>query len=473
MTAPRADALVFYGATGDLAYKKIFPALLAMVKHGRLDVPVIGVAKAGWTLDQLRARARDSIVNHHDFDESAFTQLSGLLRYVDGDYNDPATFDAICAALAGARRAAHYLAIPPTLFGTVVRQLGRLGCGQGGRVIVEKPFGTNLASARDLNRILHSVFPESAIFRIDHYLGKRPVNNLVVFRFANAFMEPFWNRHYIDSIQITMAEDFGVQGRGAFYDQTGTIRDVVQNHLFQVLSHLAMEPPVRTDGESVRDERVKVLKAIPPIQSTDVVRGQFRGYRDEKGVAPASMVETFAAVRLSIDSWRWQGVPFYIRAGKNLPATCTEVIARFRTPPTMVADDLAARNYLRFRISPEMTIAVGATVMAAGEGMKRERVEMVATHHAPPGDADAYELVLADAMAGEPILFARQDYVEEAWRIVDPVLKAALPLHEYEIGTWGPSEVDAIVRPADGWENPIVGAWRLAHSGSAVANPAS
>ena len=454
MSDTSSDALVFYGATGDLAYKKIFPALLAMVKHGHLDVPVIGVAKAGWTLDQLRARARDSIVNHHDFEESAFNQLSGLLRYVDGDYNDPATFDAICAALAGARRPAHYLAIPPALFGTVVRQLGRSGCGQGGRVIVEKPFGTDLASARELNQILHSVFPESAIFRIDHYLGKWPVNNLVVFRFANAFMEPVWNRHYIDSIQITMAEDFGVQGRGAFYDQTGAIRDVIQNHLFQILSHLAMEPPVRTDSEDVRDERVKVLKAIPSIQPTAVIRGQFRGYRDEKGVAPESMVETFAAVRLTVDSWRWKGVPFYIRAGKNLPVTATEVIGRFRTPPSMLPDDPLCRNHLRFRVSPEMTIAIGATVMAAGEAMTGEQVEMVATHHPARGEADAYERVLADALVGEAMLFAREDYVEEAWRIVDPLLKAATPLYEYETGTWGPADVDKIVRPAGGWENP-------------------
>jgi glucose-6-phosphate 1-dehydrogenase len=323
-------------------------------------------------------------------------------------------------------------------------------------VILEKPFGRDLASARELNRILHSVFPESAIFRIDHYLGKRPVNNLVVFRFANAFMEPFWNRHYIDSVQITMAEDFGVQGRGAFYDQTGAIRDVIQNHLFQILSHLAMEPPVRTDSDSVRDERVKVLKAIPPITSTDVVRGQFRGYCNERGVAPGSKVETFAAVRLTIDSWRWKDVPFYIRAGKNLPVTCTEVIARFRKPPTTLPEVSLTPNYLRFRISPEMTIALGATVMAAGEALKREQVEMVASHLPGGGDSDAYELVLEDAMAGETILFARQDYVEEAWRIVDPVLKAATPLYEYEIGTWGPSEVDEIVQPSGGWWNPNV-----------------
>jgi len=458
MTHGHSDALVFFGATGDLAYKKIFPALQAMVKRGSLNVPVIGVAKAGWNLDQLRTRARDSVQQHGEFDATAFAQLSDRLRYVDGDYKDPATFDAIRKELDAvqATRPAHYLAIPPLLFETVVEQLAKVGEAQNARVIVEKPFGHDLASARELNRVLQAHFPETSIFRIDHYLGKKPVNNVVVFRFANSFMEPFWNRNYVESVQITMAEDFGIQGRGGFYDQTGCLRDVIQNHLFQILCNLAMEPPVRTDSETLRDEKVKVLKAIPPIEPKHVVRGQFRGYKQEPGVSADSPVETFAAVRLEVDSWRWKNVPFYIRAGKNLPVTCTEVLARLRKPPVIGNASALSNNHLRFRISPEMTIALCATVMAETEQLTGENVEMNFSRHADPGAMDAYERVLGDALAGDPTHFARQDYVEEAWRIVDPVLKANLPVYEYDKGTWGPPEVDRHITPHGGWHNPVV-----------------
>jgi glucose-6-phosphate 1-dehydrogenase len=454
MDNSHSDALVFFGATGDLAYKKIFPALQAMLKRGGLNVPVIGIANSGWNLDQLRKRAQDSLEKHGGLDRPAFGKLCNLLRYVDGDYNNPATFQALRKELGSAQRPAHYLAIPPVLFGTVVEELGKSGCSTNARVIVEKPFGTDLASARELNRILLGTFPESSIFRIDHYLGKWPVDNIVYFHFANAFMEPFWNRDHIESVQMTMAEQFGVQGRGSFYERTGAIRDVVQNHLLQILTNLAMEPPIRPDSQSIRNEKVKVLKAISPLVETGVVRGQFRGYRAERGVEPDSKVETFAALRLEINSWRWQGVPFYVRAGKCLPETSTEVLVRLRKPPSVYPG--LQQNHVRLRVGPDTSIALGMMVLAPGQEIAGRASEMVACQSPPADEMDAYERLLGDAMAGDPTLFAREDYVEEAWRIVDPILKGDTPVYEYEPGTWGPSEVEQRVVPPGGWHNPVI-----------------
>jgi glucose-6-phosphate 1-dehydrogenase len=444
-----SDALVFFGATGDLAYKKIFPALQAMIRSGRLDIPVIGVAKSGWNLERLRERARQSLEEHGGVDEAAFARLMELLRYVDGDYNDRSTFEQLRSTLKDASRPIHYLAIPPTLFPVVVEHLGATLAGPGARIIVEKPFGRDLASAKQLNRCIRSVFDESAVFRIDHYLGKEAVQNLLVFRFANTFLEPVWNRNYVESIQITMAETFGVQGRGAFYDETGAIRDVIQNHLLQVVGFLAMEHPATSYNEAIRDELVKVFRQVRPVVPDQLVRGQFAGYRAEPGVAPDSNVETYAALRLDIDSWRWDGVPFFIRAGKCLPTTTTEVRVQLKRPP--LSGMLQGRsNYLRLQLTPHLAIDLGALIKQPGEGMLAVPTELSLVRQSED-EMSPYERLLGDAIEGDPTLFSRQDAVKEAWKIVAPILGDVAPAQTYEPGTWGPAAADRLTEAWGGW----------------------
>jgi glucose-6-phosphate 1-dehydrogenase len=452
MTAPRSDALVIFGVTGDLAYKQIFPALLGLVLEG-LDVPIVGVAKCGWTLDQLRARAKESLQQHGSFNDRAFARLLGLLNYVDGDYQNRDTFVRLKQALGRASRPLHYLAIPPSLFGTVGSSLADVNLNENARIVVEKPFGHDLESAEALDRELVKHFPEQAIYRIDHFLGKEPVQNIVYTRFANSMFEPLWNRNHVRDIQITMAESFGVEDRGSFYDATGALRDVVQNHLLQIVANLMMEPPAGHDFEAMRDQKAALLKAVRPLDPSAVVRGQYRGYRSVPGARPDSTVETYVALRLDVDSWRWAGVPVFIRAGKCMPMTVNEVIVQFDKPPISTFGENVSRGYVRMRLSPDICIAMGLRVKRPGEQMVGEDVELTLSESAasmkPP-----YQRLLGDAMRGDSELFGRQDIIEAQWRIVEPILRNPPPVLEYEPRTWGPDAAEALIDTYGPWQDP-------------------